>query len=46
MDEQLKLIDQLSTTGVDLAIRFGPRVLVALLILATGYYAGRWAGVG
>jgi small conductance mechanosensitive channel len=44
MDEHLKAIDQVSTTAIDLAMRFGPRVVVAILILVAGYFAGRWAG--
>jgi small conductance mechanosensitive channel len=44
MDEQLKALDQVSTTAIDLAMRFGPKLLVAILILAAGFYAGRWAG--
>jgi small conductance mechanosensitive channel len=40
MDEPLKAIDQVSTTAIDLAMRFGPRVLVAILILVAGYFAG------
>ena len=44
MDEHLKAIDQVSTTAIDLAMRFGPKVLVAILILVAGYFAGRWAG--
>jgi small conductance mechanosensitive channel len=44
MDEPLKAIDQVSSTAIDLAMRFGPRVLVAILILVAGYFAGRWAG--
>ena len=44
MEEPLKAIDQVSSTAIDLAMRFGPKVLVAILILAAGFYAGRWAG--
>ena len=44
MDEQLKAIDQVSSTAIDLAMRFGPRVLVAILIIVAGVFAGRWAG--
>ena len=44
MEEQLKAIDQISTTAIDLAMRFGPKLFVAILILAAGFYAGRWAG--
>ena len=44
MEEQLKAIDQISSTAIDLAMRFGPKLLVAILILVAGFYAGRWAG--
>lgn len=44
MDEHLKAIDQVSTTAIDLAMRFGPKVVVAILILVAGVFAGRWAG--
>ena len=44
MDEQLRFLDQLTASAGDAAIRFGPRVVVAALILVAGHYAGRWAG--
>jgi small conductance mechanosensitive channel len=44
MDAPLKAIDQVSSTAFDLAMRFGPKVLVAILILIAGVLAGRWAG--
>ena len=44
MDEQLKAVDQVTTTAIDLAMKFGPKLVVAILILVIGYYAGRWAG--
>jgi small conductance mechanosensitive channel len=44
MESQLRFLDQLTAASVDAAIRFGPKVLVAVLILVAGYYAGRWAG--
>ena len=40
MSEHIETLDQVSATAVDMAIRFGPRVAVALLILAAGYYLG------
>ena len=43
MDEQLRFFDQLTAAAAELALRFGPRVLVAILILAAGHFAGRWA---
>ncbi|MBI4293453.1 MAG: mechanosensitive ion channel [Betaproteobacteria bacterium] len=44
MNDQLRFLDHLTAAGVDAAIKFGPKVLVAVLILVAGYYAGRWAG--
>jgi small conductance mechanosensitive channel len=36
-------LDQIRTTVIDLALRFGPKLLVALLILVIGLFASRWA---
>jgi small conductance mechanosensitive channel len=44
MEEQLRLMDHVAAGAVDMAMRFGPKVLVAVLILTAGYFAGRWAG--
>ncbi len=44
MNQQVEMLDQARRTAVDLAIQFGPKVLVALLILAVGFYVGRWIG--
>jgi small conductance mechanosensitive channel len=44
MDDQLKVLDQVTSTAVDLAMKFGPKLLVAILILVAGYFAGRWTG--
>ena len=44
MENQLALIDQAKSTLVDLAIKFGPKVVVAILILLAGLYAGRAVG--
>ncbi|MDF1555828.1 MAG: hypothetical protein P1P84_22325 [Deferrisomatales bacterium] len=44
MNQQVEVLDQARRTAVDLAIQFGPRALVALLILAIGFYVGRLAG--
>lgn len=44
MNEQLQTLEHAQQTAIDLAIRFGPKLLVALLILAAGYYVGRWVG--
>lgn len=44
MDDQLATINQAKATLLDLAIRFGPRVLVAVLILVAGVLSSRWVG--
>jgi hypothetical protein len=36
MPNQLPLLEQAKSTFIDLAIKFGPRALVAILILAAG----------
>lgn len=43
MGEPLQALDQVKTTAIDMAIKFGPRLLVAGLILFAGYLAARWA---
>lgn len=44
MDEQLQTLEHAQQTAIDLAIQFGPKLLVALLIMAAGFYVGRWVG--
>jgi len=44
MDSELKTLSHAETTMMDIALRFGPKVLVALLILAAGLLVGRWVG--
>ncbi len=44
MEEPLQTLEHAKRTAIDLAIQFGPRLLVALLILAVGFYVGRWIG--
>ena len=44
MNDQLVVLDQAKSTLLDLAIRFGPKLVVALLILVAGYFVGRWLG--
>ena len=46
MPIQLAALEQARLTLIDLAIKFGPKVVVAILILVAGVYAGRWAGKG
>ena len=44
MDKQFALLEQAQSTFIDLAIKFGPKAVVAILILVAGVYAGRWVG--
>jgi small conductance mechanosensitive channel len=44
MDSQLALLDQAKSTLVDLAIKFGPKVVVAIIIMVAGFYAARSLG--
>lgn len=44
MGEPLQALDQVRVTAIDLAMKFGPKLVVAIAILVAGYFAGRWAG--
>ncbi len=44
MPNQLAVIEQAQSTLIDLGIKFGPKVVVAIIILVAGFYAGRWVG--
>ena len=42
MNEQVATINHAKDTMLDLAIRFGPRLLTAILILAAGFIVAKW----
>ena len=44
MNEHAETLAQIKSTVIDLVIKFGPRVLVAIVIMIAGYFAGRWVG--
>ncbi|HJW23743.1 MAG TPA: mechanosensitive ion channel family protein [Rhodocyclaceae bacterium] len=44
MANQLLALEQAQSTVIDLVIKFGPKVVVAALVLTAGFYAGRWIG--
>jgi small conductance mechanosensitive channel len=44
MGNQLQALDQVKSTVLEMAIKFGPKALVAIVILVAGYMVGRWAG--
>ncbi len=43
MDE-LQSLDQVRASAIDMVIRFGPKLVVAVLIIVAGYTVARWAG--
>jgi small conductance mechanosensitive channel len=44
MNQQLDTLGQAKGTLIDLAIRFGPKVLVAVLIMVAGAFVAGWIG--
>lgn len=44
MNNQLQSLDQVKASILDMAIRFGPKLLVAIIILVAGFLVGRWVG--
>ena len=44
MIENLEVLEQAKASVIDLAIRFGPKLLVAIIILVVGHYVARWVG--
>jgi small conductance mechanosensitive channel len=43
---QLDALEQAQSAAIELGMSFGPKLLTALLILAAGFFAARWAGRG
>lgn len=44
MDNSIQSLDQVKASALDMAVRFGPKLVVALIILFVGYLVGRWVG--
>jgi len=44
MGEPLDALEQVRVTSIDLAMKFGPKLFVAIVILIAGFAAGKWAG--
>jgi small conductance mechanosensitive channel len=44
MDDSFQSLDQVRASALDMAIRFGPKLVVAVIILFAGHIVGRWAG--
>lgn len=43
--DTLSALDQVKSTALDLSVRFGPKLLAAVLIFAVGVTVSRWVGV-
>jgi len=46
VQSELKALGHAETTVTDLALRFGPKILAAIVILVAGVIVGRWVGRG
>jgi small conductance mechanosensitive channel len=44
MNNLLQPLDQVRASALDMAVRFGPKLVAALIIIAAGYMIGRWVG--
>ena len=44
MDKSLQSLDQVKASALDMAVRFGPKLFAAIVILVIGYFIGGWAG--
>lgn len=44
MNEHVETLNQVKSTVIDLAIKFGPKVFVAIVIIVVGYFVGRQVG--
>lgn len=46
MEPNLAALDQLKNAAIELGMKFGPKLLVAIIILAAGYFIARWTAGG
>src|SRR3974390_337960 len=44
MEKEIRLLGHEETNLTELAVRFGPKILVALVFLAAGIIVGHWVG--
>jgi small conductance mechanosensitive channel len=44
MNDSLEAIQQMKSTAISMGLQFGPKLVVALAILAVGVFVGRWIG--
>jgi len=43
---ELKYLDHIKATALEMVIKFGPKLVVAVIILTAGYVVGRWVARG
>ncbi len=43
MDDQMRSLEHMRNTALDMALRFGPKLMVAVVILVLGFMVSRWA---
>jgi len=43
MKDNLEALEQVRNTAIDLGMKFGPRLLTAIIILVIGFFVARWA---
>jgi small conductance mechanosensitive channel len=46
MEPNLAALDKVTSTALDLGMRFGPKLLVAIIVMAAGYLVARWTAGG
>jgi small conductance mechanosensitive channel len=46
MDPSLAALDQVRTAAIDLGMKFGPKLLVAIIVMTAGYFAANWVAAG
>ncbi|MGH8661583.1 MAG: mechanosensitive ion channel family protein [Burkholderiales bacterium] len=46
MDPNFAALDQVKSAALDLGMKFGPKLLVAILVLTAGYFVARWTAGG
>ena len=46
MDPNLAALDQVRSIAIDLGMKFGPKLLVAIIIMTAGYFVARWTAGG
>jgi len=44
MNDSIETVQHMQSTAIDMGLQFGPKLLVALIILAIGVIVGRWVG--